>query len=281
MAEFFTALGHVPFFLLTISILYWTWDKRAISRVTIALLLTAHVNLWLKDFFQDPRPSAYFMEGHATNTYGLPSGHTQEALVFWYALALEIRKRWAWIVGTIFVFGISFSRLYLGVHDLEDVVGGAILGVATLAAYLVYLRFRERVPRLTWIAPIGLFAAIVSLFFWPNAIPPPDAAVLLVGYFLGWLSGIALEETRCDFKKKPPTRRTVQAVLLGLVAVMVLAGGLGLGFWFLVERGWLWDYLAIAMGSTATGFFVAFLAPCLFVRAGLMDRGVTPGSPRA
>lgn len=270
--ELLSALGHTLFFFFLIPILYWAWDKRATNRVMIVLLLSALLNLYLKDLFQDPRPEAYFMEGQKPESFGLPSGHTQLAIVFWGALAIEIGKRWFWIMASVLAAGISFSRLYLGVHDLEDVIGGAFIGFVSLPAYWTLLRVRDRVVHPQIAGPAALALGVMALFFWPHQSPLPDAAVMISGFLLGWLTGVFFERKSCRFETKSKARKTVLAVILGLAGVAGLAAVLGFGLRKLVDAGLLPDTLAIAFGSCAVALFMALVAPCLLVKAALMGK---------
>jgi glycerophosphoryl diester phosphodiesterase len=270
--EFFTELGHVPFFLILLITLYWTWNKSSTHRVTILLLSSALLNLFLKDLFQDPRPKAFFMPGHGSDSFGLPSGHTQTAIVFWFALAMEIRKRWVWILFSILVVLIAFSRLYLGVHDVEDIIGGAILGGLTIAIYRAILPRLPRIPRPRILGTIGLIAILVLLLNWPEPIPVPDMAIIIYGFMVGWSGGFALERSRGGFERRPPIGRIVLSVFAGLVVVALFAGGLRFVLKTLVEEGLLPDYIAIGIGGCAVGFVITFAAPWLLSRLGLMKR---------
>ena len=52
------------------------------------LFISAVINSFLKDLFQDPRPPADFMLEEGTGTsYGWPSGHAQIAVTLWGLLA--------------------------------------------------------------------------------------------------------------------------------------------------------------------------------------------------
>jgi len=71
-----------------------------------------------------------FISGHATNAFGLA---TFLALIF-------RNKFFTW---TIFIYAllISYSRIYIGVHFVSDVVVGAITG--TLVAVCIYLIYNN------------------------------------------------------------------------------------------------------------------------------------------
>jgi membrane-associated phospholipid phosphatase len=67
-------------------------------------------------------------------SFGFPSGHTSSAFAVWGGLAVVLRRRWlAWLAALMIAL-IAFSRLYLGVHFLADILGGALLGGLVLLA---------------------------------------------------------------------------------------------------------------------------------------------------
>jgi len=66
---------------------------------------------------------------------GLPSGHTQGAVVVWGYLVSQFRRRTLWILAGFLMIGIPLSRLYLGVHFPTDLLGGYILGALCLTIY--------------------------------------------------------------------------------------------------------------------------------------------------
>jgi len=71
-----------------------------------------------------------FISGHATNSFGLATFLT---LIF-------RNKLFAWTI-FLFAFLTAYSRIYIGVHFISDVVAGAIVGV--LIAGLVYWLYNQ------------------------------------------------------------------------------------------------------------------------------------------
>lgn len=87
-----------------------------------------------KTFFDLPARAvidAYRLKGLS---FGFPSGHASGAVAMWGGLAVVFRERWlAWLAPFLAAL-VALTRLYLGVHFLADVVGGALLGGLVLFA---------------------------------------------------------------------------------------------------------------------------------------------------
>jgi undecaprenyl-diphosphatase len=104
------------------------------------------VNALLKLVFQRPRPELAFVH---LETYSFPSGHAAVATATFTTLAFVVGRRSgrrrAVVVAataTALIVLVGFSRLYLGVHYLSDVLAGWSFGLAwaslCLIAYTLY-----------------------------------------------------------------------------------------------------------------------------------------------
>jgi len=219
----FTWLGYTTFFLIALPVGYWAWNKDKITRVALIVLASAVLNAFLKDLWQNPRPdSLIWVDPQMDDSYGLPSGHTQVGIVMWFWLAYEIRKAWAWVVAAIVAGGIAFSRLYLGVHDVEDVLGGAIIGFATLFAYR--WTFTAHFDWWRGLPFIARFMALVTILLalaviWPGGI---GSAAAVAGFFLAWYGGAAFDARAIRYAPGPGWWRRVVASALGVAGVLVL-----------------------------------------------------------
>jgi glycerophosphoryl diester phosphodiesterase len=223
--ETFTLVGYPLFYLALLPLAYWLWDKDAATRLAVLLLASAVVNGFLKDLFDDPRPAASFaLDPRVSDSYGLPSGHAQLAVVTWGWLAWELRRAWAWVLAAVMILGICFSRLYLGVHDLEDVLAGAAIGAGSLLLYewLLSERF-ARWHALDGRIQLGIVLAVqpVLWLLWPE--PAGPGALTALGAFLaGWWAGVLVDRHRLAFRRHPNGLRAVVAAVAGLAVVFGL-----------------------------------------------------------
>ncbi|HEX5417018.1 MAG TPA: phosphatase PAP2 family protein [Chloroflexota bacterium] len=120
-----------------LGLVFLTRRDWAALAVTIAVMGGGEVldNLF-KAFFARPRPSPVETLIPA-QVYSFPSGHAVASAAFFLLLSYLgwqiLVGRWRVILAITcggLVIAICFSRLYLGVHFLSDVVGGAALGFA-------------------------------------------------------------------------------------------------------------------------------------------------------
>lgn len=132
---------------------YLGW-KRLWHRL-LALALTVPggmlLNVLLKFAFHRARPALGNVDLNPT-TYSFPSGHTMAATVlygFAAALIVSMATTWQWkvlavLVAITMIMLVGFSRVYLGVHYLSDVLAAIAEGVAWLALCLTAVRTMQR-----------------------------------------------------------------------------------------------------------------------------------------
>lgn len=166
-------------------------------------------------------------------SFGFPSGHTSSAFAVWGGMAVVFRRRWlAWLAALMIAL-IAFSRLYLGVHFLADILGGALLGgLVLLAAWLLWRRDGRRAELFAalagTIASKARRAAYLALLF---GLPLLLAAFSLVsmtftGLYVGMNAAYLLLARRGlpDDAGSLPVR--LARVLLGGAIFSLLAAGL-------------------------------------------------------
>ena len=122
--------------MLLVILLLLVWHEcRGLALVLLAASVARPLLEWtLKSLVDRPRPELdQLVPGRGPS---FPSGHVMAAIAIWgllppvVALVSGRRSSWWWSVAlSATVIGVvSFSRVYLGVHWLSDVVGALILG---------------------------------------------------------------------------------------------------------------------------------------------------------
>ena len=89
----------------------------------------------LKEMIQRPRPPDFLQAYTATTFYSFPSIHATLSVAFYvfilwliYGTLSPTRKYLTITATAILIIAIGFSRLYLGVHYLSDVLAGYLIG---------------------------------------------------------------------------------------------------------------------------------------------------------
>jgi membrane-associated phospholipid phosphatase len=120
----------------------WSW----IVGLAVAAPGGLFLNGLIKHLFERARPS--FDDPLLTlTTFSFPSGHTAGAMLFYGTLSAYLlrghssRVRNASLaLWCLMVIIVGFSRMYLGVHYLSDVLGGAAWSLAWLTLCLIGVR---------------------------------------------------------------------------------------------------------------------------------------------
>ena len=117
-----------------------------------ATVLAVHT---AKAIFRRPRPNVPEILIPMPTDWSFPSGHTAQATAFFLVVALIavrlLPPLWAGILaaaGILIIIGVGWSRVYLQVHYLSDVVAGWVLAILVIAAMyallpLLLTHFRE------------------------------------------------------------------------------------------------------------------------------------------
>lgn len=258
LAMAFSWLGYATFLMFFMSIGYWVWNKERFFRLLVVVACNALLNAYAKDLLQDPRPPLEIrLDDLVGASYGLPSGHAQMAVALWMWLAWEVRRTWVWWACSAIALGVMFSRLYLGVHDLEDVLAGALLGVASLLVFAWALRQSSPLHHsLVWQLAAIVGVAIAALLSWPGG-QPPDYVPMLAAWLATATAGLHWDRRHTQFAAPSGPARIVAAALLGALLFwgeQKLLKTLGL------QLQWeptLWS----ATKGLASGAFVALLVP--------------------
>jgi hypothetical protein len=272
---YITEAGRFEFYLVIITLTYWCIHKRLGRALGYLLSVSYVLNAMVKHLTRNGRPfwddlSLALVDEHS---YGVPSGHAQAATVFYGLL------------------------IYLGVHDIEDVLAGILLGSLVLLGYVIWgryfaARFNNRILGQRLLIAIS-FPLILALIY---ALPlilldepqrPPQYDTLVnaaerqswedsataFGLLLGLSIGFVMEISRVRFMVDGSLGKRALRYLVGIVVALVLWRGLGV---LLPD-----DPLALAVPLRAIRYiivalWVSYYAPWVFVRFKLADTRPEP-----
>ncbi|MBI5964431.1 MAG: phosphatase PAP2 family protein [Chloroflexi bacterium] len=299
--RFFSFLGNEEFFLLVLPLIYWSIDSALGLRVGVILVTSNLFNNIFKLVFAGPRP--YWASSHVRalwtteTTFGIPSGHAQNAISIWGMIAAYYKRTWVWVTAIVLIFLIGFSRIFLAAHFPHDVVFGWLLGAALLWAFL---RFWD--PIAAWVGPKTLsqqitIAFIVSMLFillgfgatslrsgfqvpeaWINnaaqanaEVPAPvnpDSTFTSAGILFGLAAGAAWIMSIGGYQAAGPIQKRAIRYVIGLVGVLILYMGLGQIF---PRNDDLISYALRFVRYSLIGFWVAGGAPWVFKKFKLAE----------
>lgn len=124
-------------------VLYRHKQWRSMSFVLISIIGAFILNIILKMIFARQRPELWEHLIYES-TYSFPSGHAMFTATVALCVGVLVWRRqhkW-WIISALaaYVLAVGFSRMYLGVHYLSDILAGWLVAVIWVSATAYYVR---------------------------------------------------------------------------------------------------------------------------------------------
>lgn len=135
---------------LSIILFFIIKNKKIPLYITINLVCSFLANQIAKVIFTRPRPIGINLIEESGFSY--PSGHSMVSMAFFGFIAyLLYKKQKNKLTKTILIISIiitilliGFSRIYLGVHYLSDVIGGFLLSIIYLMIYIKIINIEKK-----------------------------------------------------------------------------------------------------------------------------------------
>ncbi|MDR1089592.1 MAG: phosphatase PAP2 family protein [Prevotella sp.] len=147
-------LAAVAFFVYVYKI-KWKEAVLVLACAVLVGLLCDYISAELiKPYFERLRPTHHpdfaalveTVNGHKGGKYGFISNHAANGFGIAVFSSLLFKNRYYTLTLLLWALTTAYSRIYLGVHFISDVAGGAIWGSAAgLLVYYVYLTSRRRI----------------------------------------------------------------------------------------------------------------------------------------
>lgn len=283
-----TYLGEPIVFIVMVAFFYLIYDKRFAKNLALSLLFTTYLNEFFKNIFMDPRPATNIDLGEvspenpaglAWTSYGFPSGHTQNAIGTWGYIGYNFRKRlYIVIILGIIIFLVAISRMIIGVHDLQDVIGGFSIGLVVLLLFMYLEPYGTKqfnalnLPiKLIVIVVASIVLFLLGIFLFPTSgtvlLPVPDAFndsgqfSQVGGIFLGFGIAYVLEN---EYVKYEPSKLDLKWKIINLAIGMVI---LFVVYFGLEAIKGVFDSVFYRFARYAIiGFILGYVVPLLFVK---------------
>lgn len=291
-----TSLGRIEFYMLLLTFIYLAYDRRIGFRLVLILIFTDLVGGILKVLFHQPRP--YWLRPELKiveeTSYGIPSSHASDSMAVWGYLAYKVNKTWLWIVACLLIFFIALSRLYLGVHFLQDILFGWLIGLLMIFIFIACDK-----PVTSWAVKLSLgkqvlvaLAAAIIIILIGQALHASMAGIAdpvgwqalaaeartinilynNAGAFFGAVAGYALMRRYAPFSSQGKWALRLARFAIGLVGVLVFYFGLDVLFGMISSDA---TVLGLALRFIRYGFvnfWLIFLAPWLFLKLRLAQK---------
>jgi len=239
-----TRLGEEMILILVFCILFWCVNKRMAYVMGISFFLSSLVVQGAKIVFRVARPWIYDptfapVGGalQASTGYAFPSGHTQNAAALLGSLGALLKPKAVKIILFALVILVAFSRMYLGVHFLSDVV-------ASLAITFLIIWFAAKVvteepasqKRELLLALFLIFAAVVvitiaTILYHNGATTPAQLrdSTRAAGAAIGFAVGMYVERMYIRFSVRSQNLPVeILKVVLGIAGVLAIQEGVRL-----------------------------------------------------
>ena len=221
--SFFSAFGEEVILIAILGLLYWCLDKEFGKFVGTSVAMGVVFNPLIKNIFLRRRP--YFdnpnikclrpVDGDAdiydiaAQGFSFPSGHSTNGTAVYGSLAVYTKKKLFWVIACILLFLIGFSRVFVGVHFITDVLCGWLLGSAIIA---INSSLRKRLSEAAMYG-ILILVSLPGIFYCTS-----NDYFTGLGLMIGIFGGFLFEKRFVNFEgtKKP------------LMCIIRLVCGLGL-----------------------------------------------------
>ncbi len=290
-------MGLPEFFLLAIPLIMWCYNRSLGIRLVILLSISGAVSDALKILFHTPRPCWVSTDVSAYSSYpsfGFPSTHAQNAVVFFGLIAATLRKWWASAACIILIILIGLARVYQAVHFPSDIIGGYCAGLLLLVIFLrletpawLWLHKKTLLTRIafSFAASCGfiLFSLVTLASLGSWQLPPAWSALALAqtgvpidplfpadtlisaGLLFGSAAGAAISETYARYEADGRWSQKAARYIIGIIILFAIWVPLGPAATLPGITGDLVSYIRPALA----GLWITGGAPFLFFRIGL------------
>ncbi len=240
-------MGEDYIYITIMGFVYWTYNKKFGEFLGLSLGFSMVFNNTLKEIVDAPRPFTEYpnrvenLRPTTSSGNSFPSGHTQLFSTFLYGAAFYLKKKWIFVTASILVLLMMMSRIYLGVHYLEDVVVAAIIGL--ILGYLIHYFYDKIHENSKLLHRIYIIVMVISLPV--TLILGSEDLFKAFGVLSGMAIAVMYEKKYINFSLNTTKLKKALRLVLGIVIMLSLQIGLKLLYSPFVDEGtYLFDVLS-------------------------------------
>ena len=246
------------------SILFWCIDKHSGEWILMNIFCAVFVDNILKDVIRNPRPwvtdDRILPENRALDGakgFSTPSGHSCEGTSGFGSLAFVSKHHVLRIIFIVLIVGIMFSRLYLGVHTLLDILMGFLTAAIIMGINLKLMRLSYADDgAYNRIGILYILVFIVLAAVWGMVRGNPSWYPVYCSMIIGVLIGRLVEHNLIRFETDGLTK--------GTIIFRMVIGSLVTMTFFCIPYLMLGGTEGTAIGGFAASFAIFVVSPSLF-----------------
>ncbi|XP_041355126.1 sphingosine-1-phosphate phosphatase 2-like [Gigantopelta aegis] len=205
--SFGAGLGNGIFYILFYSFSYWNIDAVITRKICLLWAICMYFGQATKDILRVPRPKSppvVRLETRYELEYGMPSTHAICGTAIPFSLLIFTVERYqeyplvlGVVVACTWCLLVCLSRIYLGMHNILDVLVGVVFAVVMMFLIMPYLDVMDRFLLTNPMAPFFILSAPVIITFvypkldtWSTARGDTTGIVSICAgcYFGSWLN---------------------------------------------------------------------------------------------
>lgn len=236
---FISFLGEEYVYIVLLGIIYYGYKKELGEFLAFSLFTTAGINTIIKGLVSAPRPFEKYpnrienLRPDTATGHSFPSGHTQNFTTFLFAESFYTGKQTMFIVSGVLAVLMALSRMYLGVHFLEDVVTSIALGIGlAYVFYKLFFKFNKSSQSL-----YKLYISIIVIMTPFLFILDGEDFFKSYGLLLGFTIAMFIEKTYINFTNDVSMKHRIIRVAIGLIVMLSVQLGFKAVFGMFAEDG--------------------------------------------